>query len=224
MNTHTPLTIHCQPGLTAVIPEHLREFPITAAFLAEKNACQEGAAWFATTFPSGCTYPQLREKLAAENKVSWQSWIQSVVGGDVATAGDRGTATAGYRGTATAGDRGTATAGDRGTATAGDRGTATAGYSGTATAGYSGTATAGDRGTATAGDSGTATAGVCGTATAGESGTATAGESGVISIQYFDSKAMRHKVMIGYIGEGGLKPGVAYQLDQHCQFVEKPTV
>jgi len=175
MNTHTPPSIHCQPGLTAVIPEHLRELPITAAFLAEKNACAAGAAWFATTFPSGCTYTQLREKLAAKNKASWQSWIQSVVGGDVATAG----------------------------------------YSGTATAGYSGTATAGDSGTATAGSSGTATAGY--------SGTATAGDRGVISIQYWDSQAQRIKVRIGYIGAGGLKPGVAYQLDQNCQFVEKPT-
>ncbi len=167
MNPNTPPTIHCQPGLTAVIPEHLREFPITAEFLAEKNACKDGSTWFATTFPTGCTYPHLREKLAAENKERWQSWIQAVVGGDIATAGDSGTATAGYRGTATAGD------------------------SGTATAGYSGTATAGDR--------------------------------GVISIQYWDSKAERSKVMIGYIGEGGLKPGVAYQLDENCQFVEKPT-
>ena len=182
MNTNTPPTIHCQPGLSAVIPEHLPEFPITAAFLAEKNACAAGARWFATTFPTGCTYPHLREKLAAENKASWQSWIQAVVGGDIATAGYRGTATAGYRGTATAGDSGTATAGDRGTATAGDSGTATAGYS----------------------------------------GTATAGDSGVISIQYWDSQALRFKVIIGYIGEGGLKPGVAYQLDANCQFVEKP--
>ena len=165
-NTTTPPSIHRQPGLTAVIPEHLPEFPITAAFLAEKNACAAGARWFATTFPTGCTYPHLREKLAAENKASWQSWIQAVVGGDIATAGYRGTATAGYRGTATAGD------------------------SGTATAGYSGTATAGD--------------------------------SGVISIQYWDSQALRFKVIIGYIGEGGLKPGVAYQLDANCQFVEKP--
>ena len=74
-----------------------------------------------------------------------------------------------------------------------------------------------------AGDRGTATAGYGGTATAGNRGTATAGDSGVISIQYWDSKAERSKVMIGYIGEGGLKPGVAYQLDENCQFVEKPT-
>jgi len=123
-------------------------------------------------------------------------------------------------GTATAGDSGTATAGDSGTATAGNYGTATAGYSGTATAGYSGTATAGDRGTATAGDSGTATAGNYGTATAGNYGTATAGDRGTILLKYWDDKNSRYRLQIGYIGEKGLKPGVAYRLGKNKQFIK----
>ncbi|WP_454862501.1 DUF7666 domain-containing protein [Paraburkholderia fungorum] len=144
-----------------------------------------------------------------------------------ATAGDSGTATAGYRGTATAGDSGTATAGDSGTATAGYRGTATAGDSGTATAGYRGTATAGDRGTATAGDSGTATAGYRGTATAGDSGTATAGyrgtatagDSGEIRIRWWDEANDRYRTVIGYVGEDGIEPNVAYRLDDNHKFI-----
>jgi len=144
-----------------------------------------------------------------------------------ATAGDSGTATAGYRGTATAGesgiatagDRGTATAGHRGTATAGDEGTATAGDSGTATAGYAGIVTAGDRGIATAGDRGTATAGHRGTATAGDEGTATAGYrgtatagvGGILVVKWFDGQSSR--LAIGYIGEDGLAPGVAYRVE-----------
>lgn len=67
---------------------------------------------------------------------------------------------------------------------------------------------------------GTATAGDSGTATAGYSGTATAGENGVISIQYYDLKASRYKVMINYIGEGGLKAGVKYHLNDQAQFEE----
>ena len=114
------------------------------------------------------------------------------------------TLTAGYRGTATAGYRGTATAGDEGTATAGYRGTATAGYRGTATAGYRGTATAGDEGTATAGDE----------------GTATAGDEGVIIIKYYCLESGRYKLMVGYIGEGGLEPNVAYKIDGNNQFVK----
>ena len=130
--------------------------------------------------------------------------------GGTATAGDLGTATAGYGGTATAGDGGTATAGYGGTATAGYRGTATAGYGGTATAGYRGTATAGDLGTATAGYRGTATAGFRGTATAGERGTATAGDRGILNLRWWDGQAMRDRIVVAYVGEDGIKAGVAY--------------
>jgi hypothetical protein len=95
-----------------------------------------------------------------------------------------------------------------GSVTAGDRGTATAGDRGTATAGYRGTATAGGYGTATAGYGGTATAGGYGTATAGERGTATAGNDGIINLSWWDGT--RRRVVIGYVGEDGIKPNVPY--------------
>jgi hypothetical protein len=120
--------------------------------------------------------------------------------------------------TATAGDEGTATAGDEGTATAGDKGTATAGWKGTATAGWKGTATAGNEGTATAGRKGTATAGDEGTATAGDEGTATAGDKAIIQLRYWDGD--RYRVAIGYIGEGGLEPGVKYKLDDSHKIIK----
>jgi hypothetical protein len=103
-------------------------------------------------------------------------------------------------------------AGDHGTATAGDEGTATAGDGGTATAGRYGTATAGRYGTATAGNWGTATAGHWGTATAGQYGTATAGHGGCIVLTWWDRKAKRHRIVVGYIGENGLLPNTPY----HC--------
>ena len=59
-------------------------------------------------------------------------------------------------------------------------------------------------------------------ATAGDSGTATAGANGVISIQYYDHASSRYKVMIGYIGEGGLKPGLQYRLNEQAQFEVVP--
>ncbi|MFU2617968.1 Arc family DNA-binding protein [Pseudomonas aeruginosa] len=123
---------------------------------------------------------------------------------ELCQVGAYGTATAGYKGTATAGDWGTATAGNEGTATAGNEGTATAGYKGTATAGYKGTATAGYKGTATA----------------GYKGTATAGKKGEIQIRYWDEKTERYRTVIGYIGEDGLEPGVAYKLDDNHRFVK----
>jgi hypothetical protein len=142
-----------------------------------------------------------------------------IVGATITASGDSGTATAsGYWGTATAsGYSGTATAsGDRGTATAsGHMGTATAsGHMGTAIAsGYSGTATAsGDRGTATAsGDWGTATA-------TGYVGTATAGPNGVIVLAWHDG--VRKRLVVGYVGEGGIEPGRAYRLDASGKIVE----
>src|SRR5690606_28682777 len=87
---------------------------------------------------------------------------------------------------------------------------ATAGDDGTATAGEGGTATAGDRGTATAGAFGTATAGDRGTATAGDFGTATAGEGGVIQLAWWDGT--RRRAAVGYVGEDGIRAGVAYRV------------
>ena len=73
-------------------------------------------------------------------------------------------------------------------------------------------------GTATAGDRGTATAGDRGTATAGYSGTATAGDSGTICIRYYDYKNDRYRTVVGYIGEDGLLPNVAYRLNDEHKF------
>jgi hypothetical protein len=75
-------------------------------------------------------------------------------------------------------------------------------------------------GTATAGDRGTATAGDRGTATAGDGGTATAGYAGTIIIKRWNG--MRYKFAVGYIGEDGLLPNVAYKLDSDGNFVEAP--
>jgi len=97
------------------------------------------------------------------------------------------------------------------TVVAGNNGTATAGDRGTATAGDCGTATAGDYGTATARDCGTATAGDYGTATAGYKGTATAGDSGTIQIRWHDGD--RYRTAVGYVGENGILPNVAYRVE-----------
>ena len=76
------------------------------------------------------------------------------------------------------------------------------------------TATAGARGTATAGDEGTATAGY--------GGTATAGYEGVITIAYYDNEKVKYRRLIGHVGDGGLKPNVAYRINDQCQFEEVP--
>ena len=208
-NTQTEITMipvaNCD-GHPRFIPSDRASMRINADWLTEKSACSEGLAWFKATFPDGCSYLELRAKLAAQNEGEWESWMLSAIGGDTATAGYSGTATAGYRGPAIAGYRGTAIAGDSGTAIAG--------YSGTATAGYRGTATAGDRGTAIAGDSGTATA--------GDSGTATAGEDGIIRILEWREKQSRYRVITGIIGENGIKANVPYVYENGKLTPKKP--
>ncbi|EPG5898781.1 hypothetical protein L4O12_003567 [Pseudomonas aeruginosa] len=189
----------------------------------DKELCQVGAYGTATAGYKGTATAGYKGTATAGYKgtATAGDWGTATAGNEgTATAGDEGTATAGNEGTATAGNEGTATAGDWGTATAGYKGTATAGDWGTATAGYKGTATAGDEGTATAGYKGTATAGDWGTATAGDEGTATAGKKGEIQIRYWDEKTERYRTVIGYIGEDGLEPGVAYKLDDNHRFVK----
>ena len=104
------------------------------------------------------------------------------------------------------------------TVVVGDKQHAIAGNYGTATAGNNGTATAGTYGTATAGDYGNATAGYWGTATAGYRGTATAGEMGRLSILGHDSN--RYREVIGYVGENGIEPNVAYKLNNKHEFIK----
>jgi len=78
------------------------------------------------------------------------------------------------------------------------------------TAGDNGQATAGNNGQATAGDYGQATAGDGGKAIAGDRGQATAGYNGEIHICYYDGA--RYRTAVGYVGEDGIKPNVAYEV------------
>ena len=50
-----------------------------------------------------------------------------------------------------------------------------------------------------------------GTATAGDCGTATAGDRGTIQIKYYDGN--RYRFAVGYVGEDGIEPNVAYRVD-----------
>jgi hypothetical protein len=148
-----------------------------------------------------------------------------------ATAGDRlaprrlGTAAPRRLGTAAPRRLGTAAPRRLGTAAPRRLGTAAPRRLGTAAPRRLGTAaprrlgTAAPRRLGPAAQAGTATAGYSGTATAGYSGTATAGELGEIRIRWWDAKNDRYRTVIGYVGEGGIEPNVAYRLDAKHQFV-----
>lgn len=75
-------------------------------------------------------------------------------------------------------------------------------------------------GIATAGHYGIATVGDYGIATVGDCGIATAGRYGIIQIRHWDEKANRYRLATAYVGENGIKAGVAYKLDASGQFVE----
>ncbi len=89
---------------------------------------------------------------------------------------------------------------------------------GTSTSGDCGTSTSGYRGTSTSGEGGTSTSGYRGTAISGDCGTATSGNCGTIVIKYYNNQ--RYRLRVGYIGEDGLKPNVAYKLDENHNFIE----
>ena len=83
-----------------------------------------------------------------------------------------------------------------------------------------GTATVGLGGTAPVGNGGTATVGNYGTATVGNYGTATGGENAELRIRWCDYGAGRYRTEIAYVGENGIKPNVAYRLNDEHRFVE----
>lgn len=73
--------------------------------------------------------------------------------------------------------------------------------------------------TVVVGDKQSALTGAFGTATAGYRGTATAGAFGTVVLRFWDSKAERYRVKVGYIGEDGLLPNVAYHLNDQGEIV-----
>jgi hypothetical protein len=138
--------------------------------------------------------------------------------GDVVTSGDYGTSTSGDYGTSTSGNHGTSTSGYHGTSTSGNYGTSTSGNEGTSTSGDYGWSTSGDYGTSTSGYYGTSTSGDYGRSTSGYRGTSTSGDYGTLAIRWWDGS--RYRLAVGYVGEDGIEPNVAYKLDDAGRFVK----
>ncbi len=136
------------------------------------------------------------------------------------TGGDRATLTGGYRATLTGGHGATLTGGNRATLTGGDGATLTGGHGATLTGGNDATLTGGDRATLTGGNRATLTGGDDATLTGGDGATLTGGDGAELRIRYWDAKAYRWRTAIAYVGESGIKAGVAYRLNETHEFVE----
>ena len=78
----------------------------------------------------------------------------------------------------------------------------------------------GDLATLTGGDYATLTGGDGATLTGGYRATLTGGNGAELRFRYYDSKAERCRIKIGYVGEDGIKPNVAYRIDDKHQIVE----
>jgi hypothetical protein len=101
--------------------------------------------------------------------------------------------------------------------TGGYSSTVTGGYGSTVTGGYGSTVTGGCRSSVTGGDSSKVTGGYWSTVTGGYKSTVTGGNGSVLSLKWFDGT--RNRISIAYVGEDGIKPNVAYKLDEDGKFV-----
>lgn len=91
--------------------------------------------------------------------------------------------------------------------------TTTVGDGGITVAGKNVIAIAGCNGIATAGKYGTAVAGHGGVAMVGHGGIATAGYEGAVIVHYWDERARRMRLAVGYTGEDGLEPCRYYRVE-----------
>ncbi len=89
----------------------------------------------------------------------------------------------------------------------------------TLTGGYGSTLTGGDRSTLTGGYGSTLTGGDDSTLTGGDRSTLTGGDRSTLSIRWWDSRAERYRIAVGYVGEDGIEAGVAYRCDDAGKLV-----
>ena len=130
-----------------------------------------------------------------------------------------GKSTSGDYGTSTSGDCGNSTSGDYGKSTSGDYGTSTSGDCGTSISGADGNSTSGDCGTSASGTGGISVSGDYGTSISGADGTSISGDRGIIIVRWRDEEARRDRLVVGYVGEDGIEPGVPYRADKNGKLV-----
>ena len=113
------------------------------------------------------------------------------------------------------------------------RGRSVSGYCGRSVSGYCGRSESGNYGRSESGDCGHSVSGYCsrsesgkygrsesgdyGHSVSGYRGHSVSGEKGIIEISWWDGT--RRRIAIGYIGEDGLEPNVAYKLGAEGRFV-----
>jgi len=184
---------------------------ITLDMLREKRACGEGLRWVTKNLPDGAEYREFIEKLETDGKAGWADWlignfevlvlaekwrIESILDACKAEASSGDFAKIGSSGNV---------------AKIGSSGD----FAQIGATGYS----------AQIGSSGdSAKIGATGknsiVAAVGVGSIAKAGENGCIVLAWWDEKAKRPRVTVGYIGEGGVYAGKWYRSDESGKLVE----
>ena len=198
---------------------------ITKQKLADWSACRDGVRWFLKKFPQGAHFREVHEAMRVDRRYSDADWliervfanldtaakvgeIATMAGADKAKIAEQAKQTALQDGCAATTGEGAnaATTGYRANAATTGEGAnaATTGYRANAatTGNWANAATTGKQAIA-----------CC----LGLESTASAGEDGAIVLTYFDGK--RPRLVVGYVGEDGIDPGVTYKLDDNHRFV-----
>ena len=192
---------------------------ITKEWLKPHSPCSDGYGWFLKKFPQGADFDEVYAGLREEKRYSDCDWLvekafNSLSAGEITqelvkiTGADAEKITSQVHADGAHPDA---------TATTGD-------YSNAATTGYrSNAATTGEcSNAATTGyRSNAATTGKNSIAVSlGNNAKVMAGDGGVLVLKYWDKKANRPRVKVGYVGEDGIKKDVWYGLDENFQFAE----
>ena len=117
---------------------------------------------------------------------------------------DRATVSGGYHATVSGGDGATVSGGYRATVSGGDGATVSGGTHATVSGGYRATVSGGDGATTLA----------------GHNGTAKAGDKGIVAVKWWDTKADRFRLAVGYVGEDGIEANVPYRADANGRLVK----
>ena len=186
---------------------------ITKELLREWNACTDGYKWFVGKFPQGGTFREVNRALISNKRYDDSRWladkalsaafgagdvayIAKLAGADgqqileavreiIAESNGEAATTGNYANAATTGEGANA---------------ATTGY-------YANAATTGYR--ANAATTGEKSIAAC----LGRDSKAMAGKDGCIIAAWWDEKAKRPRVVVGYVGEDGIKPETWYRAE-----------
>jgi hypothetical protein len=187
---------------------------ITVKMLREKKACAEGMVWVKKNLPDGAEYREFIEKLEADRHQQWADWL--IGNFEVLILAEKWRIDSLLKvpkstGTMKSTDDSAKIGSSGDSAKIGSSGySAKIGSSGDSakigSSGYSAKIEASGKNSVIA--------------SSGFNSKAKAGEKGCIALAWWDEKAKRPRITVGYVGEDGIEVGKWYEVDKKGKFVE----